>query len=935
VTRRSATALLCAIVALLPAMASASTRYDPRLRFRTISTPRFDIHFHQGEETQARRLAVIAEEVAAKLDAQLGPASGRVQVILVNQTDLPNGWATPLPYNAIEITAAGPGGESIIGNTDDWLRLVFTHEYAHIVHLSRGRGWIGGLRRVFGRLPVLYPNLFQPLWQIEGLATYEESAMTGGGRLHAGDFRIITESVAGTPKFLPLDRASGGLIAWPSGHAQYAYGGLFHDYLAAKYGADSLARLTDRTAGRVPYFGAGAFRAVFNKSLGELWNEFEEESSRVSAPARASSIATRLTHHGFNVAGPRIAPDGRILYSAADPHGFPSLMALPAGGGTPHRVATKYLGSRVAIGADEIVFDQVELVQNVGLQSDLYAMSTRGGPVRRLTREARAADPDLSPDGRTIVFTIQRGDGRGLATMPMAAAGAQSAPTVLNADPLTDWSSPRWSRDGRWIAAERRVVGGPSEIVLVDPATRATRRLLATQQGRAITPAWNADGDRVIFAATTGGREGFQIYSVGVSSGSVRRLQDTGPSAHSPDVSPDGGTLVYVGYTADGHDLFSVPTPSASWSPASFDTVPPSSVPPEPPAAPSRSYSPLRTLAPRFWTPTFESDADELVVGAATGGYDALGRHAYAVDVGWSGSRARPDMLFAYAYDRWWPTLFADYSDDTDPWRDGEARSREANVGALFPFRRVRWTQSMFAGFHASNDRLVQPVETGTEELRFVRRSVRAGWSIDAARAYGYSISEEEGWSATVALEATREALGADGDGGAATFDARGYLRLGPRHAVLAARAAAARSWGDDAVRRVFSASGNGPQLRGFSFDSDAIGLIRGVESSDLAGERAFAVNIDYRLPLFRPERGIGTVPVFLRTVHAAVFADIGHAWDDEFRRGDISHSIGAELSLDAVLGFALPLTFTGGAAWRSLPDRSDAVIFGRVGRAF
>jgi hypothetical protein len=934
--RRAAAALLraIAIVALLPGLALASTRYDPRLRFRTISTPRFDIHFHQGEETQARRLAVIAEEVAAKLDGQLGPASGRVQVILVNQTDLPNGWATPLPYNVIEMTAAGPGGESIIGNTDDWLRLVFTHEYTHIVHLSRGGGWIGGLRRVFGRMPLLYPNLFQPLWQIEGIATYEESAMTGGGRLHAGDFRLITESVAGTPKFLPLDRANGGLIAWPSGHAQYAYGGLFHDYLASKYGAESLARLTDRTAGRLPYFGAGAFRAVFDKSLGELWNEFEEESSRLSSSSRASSSAARLTHHGFDVAGPRIAPDGRILYSVANPHEFPALMSLPAGGGEPRRVATKFLGSRVALAAGEIVFDQIELVQNVGLQSDLYAMSAEGGSVRRLTREARAADPDVSPDGRTIVFTVQRADGRGLATMAMPAAGSRSAPAVLNADPLIDWSSPRWSRDGRWIAAERRAVGGPSEIVLIDPATRSVRRLAATHQGRAIAPAWSADGSRIIFAATTG-RQGFQIFSVDAAAGGLQRLLDTGPSAHSPDISPDGRTLVYVGYTPDGHDLFSLSLDASSWVPASFEAIPSGGAPADPPAATSRSYSPLRTLAPRFWTPTFESDADELVVGAATGGYDALGRHAYAVDVGWSGSRARPDMLFAYAYDRWWPTLFADYSDDTDPWRGGEARSREANVGALVPFRRVRWAQSLFAGVHASNDRLSQPIEGGIEESRFVRRSMRAGWSIDAARAFGYSISEEEGWSATAAVELTREALGADGDGGAATVDARGYVRLGPKHAVLAVRAAAARSWGDDAVRRVFSASGNGPQLRGFSFDTDAIGLIRGVESSDLAGERAFAANIDYRLPLFRPERGIGTVPVFLRTVHAAVFADIGHAWDDEFRRGDVSHSVGGELSLDTVLGFALPLTFTGGAAWRSLPDRSGAVVFGRVGRAF
>jgi hypothetical protein len=49
-----------------------------------------------------------------------------------------------------------------------------------------------------------------------------------------------------------------------------------------------------------------------------------------------------------------------------------------------------------------------------------------------------------------------------------------------------------------------------------------------------------------------------------------------------------------------------------------------------------------------------------------------------------------------------------------------------------------------------------------------------------------------------------------------------------------------------------------------------------------------------------------------------------------------VSRSFGAELSLDAVVGFVLPLTFTAGAAWRDVPgvDRGGAV-FGRVGRAF
>ena len=184
------------LLALLCGPVFAANRYDPRLRFRTISTPRFNIYFHQGEEALARRLARIAEEVAAKVRPELGVPAGRVHVILVDQTDLSNGWANPTPYNLIEITAAAPSGENSIGNTDDWLRLVFSHEYTHIVHLDKARGWIGGLRRVFGRAPVLYPNLFLPLWQIEGIATYNESALTGEGRVPAGDFRMIVDRAA-------------------------------------------------------------------------------------------------------------------------------------------------------------------------------------------------------------------------------------------------------------------------------------------------------------------------------------------------------------------------------------------------------------------------------------------------------------------------------------------------------------------------------------------------------------------------------------------------------------------------------------------------------------------------------------------------------------------------------------------------------------------
>src|SRR5262245_2793 len=184
---RRAVAALTLLIALLPVLAVGATRYDPRLRFQTIHTARFDIHFHQGEESLARRLAAFVEEAATEVDAAVGAAMGRVHIILVNQDDVANGWATPVPYNTIEISVAAPTVESVIGNSPDWLRIVFVHEYTHIAHLSRAGGWLNGLRRGFGRLPLLFPNLYQPVWAIEGIATWDESRQTQRGRVAAGD----------------------------------------------------------------------------------------------------------------------------------------------------------------------------------------------------------------------------------------------------------------------------------------------------------------------------------------------------------------------------------------------------------------------------------------------------------------------------------------------------------------------------------------------------------------------------------------------------------------------------------------------------------------------------------------------------------------------------------------------------------------------------
>jgi hypothetical protein len=917
-------------------------RYRPDLDFRTLTVGRIDIHFHQGLEALAQRLAGIVRTEAPALERRFASSSGRVRIVLVDQTDVSNGWATVVPYNLIEIAAAPPPGRSLIGNTDDWLRLVFIHEYTHVLHLEKSGGWFGSLRKVFGRVPLFYPNLFVPDWQIEGLATYQESASTQAGRIPAGDFRSMLLSAAREEKFPELDQATGAVIDWPGGSSAYLFGGYFHQFLADRYGTERLMQLGGETASRLPFTEALAFREVYGKSLGTLWREFREQVTADAAKAPGATLRSRLTHHGFTAASPVFAADGRLFYATATPHDFPAVTELLADG-SGRRVANRYHGSRVAVSGDRVVFDALELSDNVALVSDLYAAPIAGGGATRLTHGARAADPDVSPDGRMIVCTVQRTGSRILATLPIGSASGDAVPAPLIEETDTEFSAPRWSPDGTMIAAERRRLNGPSEIVVIDAATRAIRTLVSTAAGRNILPTWLPDGRTVLFSSDHG-REEFTLYAVSIADGSIRRVDGAGPGAQGAVLSPAGDRLVFVGYSSTGFDLYALPFEAAALAgaaPVAFTDDRSSTQPPaaaEDAPLPSRAYSPSATLLPRFWIPYLETDGDDTVFGAGTAGFDALGRHSYTVTAGWAVPRQSADVQVDYTYSRWWPSLFVSLSDEADAWREGHIRTRELTGGVLLPWRKVRWNTSVLAAASVSTDRFEPASDLFPERADRRRDALRLGWTLSTARAYGYSISAEEGSSLNVVTEFASG--GPSGDRGSAASiagSARAYVRAWPRHGVVAMRVAGATSRGDVQARRVFSVGGSGPRGGGFGIGVDAIGLLRGFDEGDLSGWSAAVVNTDYRVPLGWPQRGLGTLPVFLRAVHGAVFFDLGQTWDDRRPGSAWRRSVGGELSLDLVLASFAPVTLAGGVAWRHDPrgGAEGAAFFARIGRAF
>jgi outer membrane protein assembly factor BamA len=303
-----------------------------------------------------------------------------------------------------------------------------------------------------------------------------------------------------------------------------------------------------------------------------------------------------------------------------------------------------------------------------------------------------------------------------------------------------------------------------------------------------------------------------------------------------------------------------------------------------------------------------------------------------------------PDWSVSYAYARWRPTLFVAASSDTSFFAGptgadggtttGTLHERQLEAGIVFPIQHTRIAHTAFAALVRDWDEFAVADSVGDRD----RSAIRLAWATSTALTFGYSISPERGITVGATAELAQTALGSSGDSTTLTLDARAYIPGPLQHHVVAVRVGGGTSSGDAAAGKTFFLGGSGPNDTVIGFDTDALNLLRGFSNNAFAGRHVALLNADYRFPIARPQRGTGTWPFFVHTMHGAGFVDAGYAWTNTFDADSIKTSVGGEISADIVLGYYVPVTFTAGAAWGhdgAGSSRGGATFYARVGHAF
>ncbi len=929
-----------AVAPLLFGFAAHAQFVDPSLRWRTLDTPNFSVHFAEPYRTQARTVAEVAETVYPRITDWLKwKPETRTQIVVVDSLDLANGLASPLPFNYMGIVLSPPDSGELLQNRE-WLELVLTHEFTHVVHMDKARGAPLAMRRIFGRSPPWFylffpntlPNVWGPGWVKEGLAVYAESdSSKGWGRLGQSEFEGMMRAEVGRgPISLREIHADGR--GFPH-NRDYLYGSYFFLFLGERYGQKAIVDYVENYSGDFfPFRVHSNTAAITGKWQDVLWLEYENWlrvrfAAKMQDPVKRPDRGGEILARAYSITSPLLTREGERWYVQGDGYTRLKLMRQEKGREARPVREVEALTRLSTSPRGELLLSKLEICGNYNYYYDLYRLGAGGG-LDRLTDCGRFRFTAPLDDGRIAAIRVVNGEAEvvivnqegalerslyraapGEALTGLAAGGGKVVVTSL--------------REGRWSLVQ--IADGKASLLLSDEAIKHS-------------PRFGDASEDIYFVADYG-----KVSNVWSWRRSERRLARWSEALNGiREISaPVAGEMLLTTIEADGdvlrlHRLPDAPVERREAAAAvEFGA---SSVPAAERPLPDRDYAPWSSLLPRSWFPAGYIADGAFALGVQTFGQDALGLHQYVLAPMYEFTQNETLGSASYVYDNRHGLLFNRFmtvkakvtNDQKSTGEEIKAYAINETAQWVSLWRNLSFDARYYWGLGAALDQETQHDLTLGTTAAYDERVLGLLAGVDTRRQQLLSEGPSQGQQLQLYAETSNRLRGAY-SGNFYRADWRVYLPAGKT--VLALR------WNEAHAQPEAE-----PIQLGGSFSEETFALpvlnqrefpLRGYLSGEsvLTGHHSRLGTVEWRTTIADVDRAFMVPPAGLNRLSMNVFFDIGAAWES----GDPQHyyrSAGLELLSEMRAGYLFGAQFRLGFA-KGFEAPGGKVGYLRIGRSF
>lgn len=903
-----------------------AAKSPPELRWREISRNDITVIFPAACTTQAEYTLASASRLVAEMRPfWQDTLADKIRIVLNDNTDDANGFATFFPYNLISINLHVPVPDSALICSREWIDLVLAHEMTHIFNLNAAASPFHQLRKVFGNMPALFPAMQMPIWVIEGLAVYGESRFSADGRLLHPGFQLMLEAAQNESKVPSWRQINGNPSVWPGATAKYLFGAKFMQFLAQKYGEEKIREYVEFETSRLLLLSTSqGFKQIFGKDLSRLWSEFSAAAPAGLAPEPAF---TQLSSGGFAKEYPCPAAEKKLLYARHDYQNYDAVEMLDLENGKQHTLFKLGAVSGLSFSQKEqkIFLSASDFFHAFSDYADLYEYDLHKRHLQRLTYGQRLSEPWQKQDS-TGIFCVRRQDNSfhlalfddKLKTIRTLSRGFPGLAQVC------------LSPDQKLLAAAVKPPQRPWGIGIFSLAGELLYFISAPNENL-YHPRW-LDDQRLCFIQMNpiGSRlAGYALDSKTGFSSTVQGLPDIQQFAFSPG----GKDLFFTYFTASGLEIGRIAAENLNFITNDLQIenklAEKKNLLPE---SKSRPYRFWRDLLPHFWTPSYRLAGDDFQAGILTSGQDALEINRFNLETYYGFSSRRGNILFDYTFDGLFPTLSLVYNDNStfyrsQPKQNFTRHNRKLKLASLWPLRiRKRSQTYLYADLHLAQRSYLYDQEISTAPSNLNGFCLALNFS--SAQEYYDSISPTDGLRLSLQLGRELARWGSNSDSDSIIFDYRQYVSLF-RPGVLAWRLALAKSWGGD---RFYYAMGGREGEGGSGLgENHPFDLLRGFPAGYWLGSSGYLFNLEYRLPLAKIETSI-LPTIGLERIYLNIFFDLGQLWLEQ-NNFSPAYAFGAEAFLRFSIG-SIPFDLGVGGSLGFNPQQTGRVYV-RLGQAF